>query len=382
MPIQSFAHVNMPGKPIPPHLRASRQEMRKSELQTSYLIIRLSAIGDVVMASPVAETIKRQRPNAKIYWLTQPEYLSLIRDNPFVDDVICWDKQNWQALLAKGNLFALTGELRKLRSALHAYDFEYALDLQGLFKSGFLAWLSGAKTRVGLGSKEGSGRFMTRTISRNLGDRAHIGSEYRYLVNQLGYQEAGWQMRVPVSQEIISESLELLPQDLRTNNYAVVCPFSTQPQKRWVDDNWRQVILRLRGRYHLRTVILGGPKDIEHGNNLAKGSGAINLAGKTRLLEAGALIKNASLLIGLDSGLTHMGHAFKIPTVGLFGATCPYSHTGLETSSIIYLDRYCSPCRRKPTCGGKFECMADIKPERVLTEIKSLMRYFYENEKR
>ena len=336
-------------------------------------------MGDIVMASPVAETIKRERPNSHICWMVQPEYRLLLEDNPYVDEVICWDKKHWQSLFKQHKYLSLWREIRALKKRLQSKKFEFAIDLQGLLKSGFLAWLSGAKHRIGLGSREGSGLLMTKTISRNMGDQAQIGSEYRYIVNQLGFPEKEWQMLVPVSEEIAASSRALLPEGFGDDAYAVICPFTTRPQKHWFDDYWQQLILRIRGRYQLRTIILGGPAEQAQGEQLARGNGAINLAGSTSLQQAGAIIKNASLLIGVDTGLTHMGHAFKIPTIALFGSTCPYSHTGLETSSIIYLDKFCSPCKRNPTCGGKFQCMREITPDLVLTELKSLMKNFYES---
>jgi len=348
--------------------------MRKSQLQTSILIIRLAAIGEIVTASPVAKAIKDQRPNAIICWIVEPEYRTLLEDNPYIDEVICWDKKRWQTLLRQYRFISLWREIQSMKRTLRQRNFEFAIDLQGLFKSSFLAWLSKSKHRIGLSSREGSNLLMTKTISRNLGNLAQIGADYRYLVNQLGFPERDWQMFVPTPKENTHENL--LPDSYRNENYAVICPFSTIPQKHWFDDYWQQLILRIRGRYQLRTIIVGGPEEKEKGESLARGCGALNLAGKTNLQQTAAFIKNASVLVGIDTGLTHMGHAFKIPTIALFGSTCPYSHTGLDTSMIIYLDRYCSPCKKNPTCKGKYECMRDITPDTVLTEMKSLMKTF------
>jgi heptosyltransferase-1 len=98
-----------------------------------------------------------------------------------------------------------------------------------------------------------------------------------------------------------------------------------------------------------------------------------NLAGQTSLGQSAAIIKKSSLLIGVDTGLTHMGAAFDCPTIALFGATCPYLYTAGERSSVIYNPMKCSPCRRNPACDGDFTCMKSINPGDVLKEAVKLL---------
>ena len=99
----------------------------------------------------------------------------------------------------------------------------------------------------------------------------------------------------------------------------------------------------------------------------------VNLAGQTRLPEAVAAIAHSALLIGVDTGLTHMGTALARPTVAIFGSTCPYQNTGRPTGSVIWLGLECSPCRRRPTCGGKFTCLRDITPAMVLERARAML---------
>lgn len=352
--------------------------MRKSLQKTSILIVRLGAMGDVLLASPVAFAIRKQNPNAHICWLVQTEYKDLLEGISSVDEVICWDRSVWQEQFRNRHFLRLFKSIRDLHQKLRKHKFDLALDLHGLLKSGLLTRLSGAKMRVGLGSREGSHMLMTRTISRNLVGQAQVGSEYRYLMNQLGFTEQNWSMYVPLHKQSINNLKAMLSEKIRNENYAVICPFSTRPQNQWLDDNWQQLALRIRGRYQLRTVILGSVEDKDKAESIARLCGAINLTGLTSYQESAAAIQGASLVVGVDNGLTHIGHALKIPTVSLFGSTCPYSHTGQESSTVIYLDKECSPCAKNPTCKGKFGCMRDISADLVLTEIKPLMKNFYE----
>ena len=144
------------------------------------LLVRLSAIGDVVFASPVIAALRRRYPAARISWLVQPECRELLAHHPDLDRVIVWPRNRWQELWRGRQWPVLWREVRAFRRLLRDGDFDLAIDMQGLLKSGFLTWLSGAPERIGLGSKEGSGLLMSRVVERG-GDSARIGSEYLHL---------------------------------------------------------------------------------------------------------------------------------------------------------------------------------------------------------
>jgi len=348
--------------------------MSRTQRKKAMLVVRLNHVADVVMASPMASLIKHHSENVHLTWVVQEKYASLLRGHPDIDELIVWNHDKWLGYLRRGQLFALTNQLRDLRKRLKKRPYDIALDLQGILFSGFVTWLSGAKIRIGLGATQGSNWLVTKTISRNVGEETQLGSEYRYLLSQLGMPDSPWQMFIAPPNIPPEERYAKLGFEYGHENYAVFCPFSVFPQKRWPDEYWKQIALRIRGRYKLKTVILGLQKDVEAGQRIATSTGAINLVGKTSLNEAGDVIKNAKLLVGVDTGLTHMAHAFRTPTVGLFGSTCPYSYAGVETSKIIYQKRFCSPCNSKPICGGSFDCMKEITPDIVLSEIKPLMK--------
>ncbi len=338
----------------------------------SILIVRLGKVGDVVVSSPIASAIKQKRPDWHITWLTESQFTCLLEGNPDVDEVISWDNTYWKNTLAQRNYLSAFRYLKSIKSLLHARRYEIAIDLQGQLKSGVITWLSGAKHRIGLGSSEGSSWLMTKTISRELGDQSQIGSEYRYLVSQLGYNDTPWQMCAPTEPLTVdSETGRLLNTD---NNYLVICPFSSKIQHQWPESYWTQLCLRIRGRYHLKAVILGSEDNFEAAQSIARNCGGVNLAGKTSTLESTEIIKKANIVIGIDTCHTHIAHAFKTPAIALFGASSPYNYTGSESSKVLYLDRYCSPCHNNPICKGKYECMTEISPDTVLSETKALLK--------
>jgi len=124
----------------------------------------------------------------------------------------------------------------------------------------------------------------------------------------------------------------------------------------------------------LPVALLGGPADRAAGEKMATAAGtaAVNLAGSTSLSQAAALIARSRAVVGVDTGLSHMGIALRRPTLLLFGATCPYTDTTRADARVLYHARACAPCRRRPTCDGRFDCMRDIGTEEVLAALRQL----------
>ncbi len=334
------------------------------------LIVRTSAIGDVVFASPLALALRRAHPNAHIAWLVEPGIDVLIAHDPSIDERILWPKAEWTALWRAGKRVELLRRVRAFRKLLRSKQFDTVLDLQGLLKSGLLARMTGAQRRIGLGSKEGSQYLMTEVVPRG-GDPARISSEYLYLAQHLGLPTDDFMPTLHVDDDLEARTLKVLAeQGLAPGNYAVFAAFTTRPQKHWFDDAWRTLAPLLTRQTGLTPLLLGGPADVDAAAELTRGGKSIvNLVGKTRLDETAAIIKHAGAVIGVDTGLTHMGIAFDVPTVALFGSTCPYTDTGRRNARVIWLDLACSPCKRNPTCGGAFTCMRDISAQRVIHEL-------------
>ena len=98
-----------------------------------------------------------------------------------------------------------------------------------------------------------------------------------------------------------------------------------------------------------------------------------NWVGTHPLGVSASLVSKAKAVIGVDTGLTHMGIAAGVPTVALFGSTCPYTETGRDNVRVIYHGLDCAPCKRRPTCGGAFTCMAGIQPSEALMALAEVL---------
>ena len=327
------------------------------------LIVRLSAIGDVVMAAPVAQRLRDHYPGAHIAWLAQEAEAGLLGLHPALDEVIVWPRGRWRELRREGRRRTWLRELRALAATLRSRRFDVAIDLQGLLKSAFWARLSGAPRRIGLGPREGSRLLVTRHVPRPPGDPGY-GSEYRSLLDRLGVPPEPYRVEWALGPELKAGVAERIRENGVGGDYAVLCPFTTRPQKHWVEERWLELGQELERRTGLRPLVLGGPGDRIAARGLQAG-GLPGLVGETTLAEAAAAIAGARLLVGVDTGLTHLGLSLGTPTVALFGSTRPYLEPGVPHARVIYRGLPCSPCRRRPVCGGSFDCMAQIRVDEV-----------------
>lgn len=351
---------------------AKKKSLKGKQKGPRILVVRLSAIGDVVMASPLVGAIKKSWSGARVTWLVERISAPLLQYHPDLDEVIVWPRDEWRLLLRRGRLLKLFADILSFVRELRLRQFTIALDVQGLLKSGIWAFLSGAKRRIGVGSREGSRLLMTEVLDRaDVEDR--ISSQYFLLAQKIGLDTTDFRMVLEVGDEAQDFARKFAANI--SSGYAILCPFTTRPQKEWIPERFNETAHRLIEERGLATIILGGPADIDSALGLLPENEprAFSMAGKTSLLEAAALIKHASLVIGVDTGLTHMGIALEVPTVALFGATVPYLNTEGTSGIVIYHPIECSPCRRNPTCDGLFPCMRAITVDEVMETAHRLL---------
>lgn len=336
--------------------------------------MRLSALGDIVMASGLLPAIQTRFPQAEISWVCEAVSLPLLKHNTRLTKVIVWPRSEWQALWRAKRFGDLWRAIRSFRAALRAEEFDLVLDAQGLFKSGLITWLTGAPRRISIMAREGSHLLVHERIIPPAGQDRRISSEYRYLASYLGAQDADFQLDLAVGAAPASAAEQLWHNWGQPPKLALLCPFTTRPQKHWFEDRWADLAHQLQAQgWH--PVIVGGPADQEAAERIcSQVPGLASVAGKLKLDESVALVARSQLLVGVDTGLTHMGTALRVPTVALFGSTCPYADPTAERTHILYDQLPCSPCRRHPTCDGRFDCMRQLTVARVLGAARHVTR--------
>jgi heptosyltransferase-1 len=330
------------------------------------LIVRLSALGDVVMSSGLIPALRQRYPHAEISWLTEAPAAPLLRHNPRLKEVLIWPRAEWRALWQARNWTALWQAIRGFRTSLRSRQFDLVLDAQGLLKSGLCAWMTAAPRRISIMAREGSHLLMhERLVPPALKDR-RISSEYRYLAAYLGAHDTAFELDLAVGAAPAHTAERQWREWGSPTRLALLCPFTTRAQKHWFEDRWVDLARELQAQGWF-PVILGGPSDREAAERIcAQLPHLVSVAGHLKLDESVALVARSQLLIGVDTGLTHMGTALHIPTVALFGSTCPYADATTPRTHILYDQLPCSPCRRHPTCAGRFDCMRQLTVARVL----------------
>ncbi len=328
------------------------------------LIVRLSAIGDIVMASGLIPALRQRYPQAQISWICEAGSVPLLKHHPDLHEVIVWPRGEWEALKKAKRWGELWRAVRSFKAQLKARQFDLTLDAQGLMKSGLMAWFTGAPRRVSIIAREGSHLLCHERVVPPPSNSPVIGSEYRYLAQYLGAADGAFQLNLAVGAAPLAKAREATAH-LRAPLVAL-CPFTTRPQKHWVEASWSELAQALLAQ-GLQPVLLGGPADRDAAERIAQGvPGLCNLVGQLKLDETVAAISLCRRLIGVDTGLTHMGTALKVPTVALFGSTRPYLQGPSPFTHVMYDALECSPCRRNPTCDGRFDCMKQYTVARVL----------------
>ena len=320
-------------------------------------------MGDLVFTTPLLAALRQRFPQARISWLVRQELAPLMAQDPRVDEVIAWAPPRGLAWL---------GALRRLRAELAPRDFDWVIEAQGLLKTRLLARQAGGY-RIGFASREPGAALLDELLPKG-GDISLIGSEYRFLAEQLCGQSAPPAL---LPGEAARTAVTARQQELGLGKgYSVICPFTTRPQKHWPQHYWPPLIKGLIARRNQPVLMLGGPADRAAATDIANAVAderLINLVGATGVAETPAWVEGAGLVVGVDTGLTHMGVALARPTVALFGSTCPYTGGGRGPLTVMYDDLPCAPCQRRPTCGGRFTCMRDLGPERVLAAAMALL---------
>ena len=324
------------------------------------LIVKPSALGDIVHTLPVLHLLRKRFQAAEISWLVVPAFASLLQGHHLLDHVLLFERRRfanlWRDASAAKGLFSFAMGLRRQK-------FDLVLDLQGLLRSGWISWQTRAPVRVGFSyAREGASGLYTHHV--------HSGSPERHAVERyLDMTEALGCGRGPVVfdfdlQDDDRASVRTMTQAI--GDYAVLLPGTNWVTKRWPAERFEALIEPLRARFGLSAVIAGG-NDVREMNRAWPG--ALDLSGKTDLKQLVALLERAKLVIANDSGPMHIASALNRPLVTLFGPTNP-TRTGpyARMDSVLRLDIACSPCYSR-TC-SHHSCTRWLEVDHAMTAIE------------
>ncbi len=336
-----------------------------SEAPKRILIVKLSAIGDVLMATPVAHALRTAFPQSHIAWVVEGKSADVVRGNPCLDEVIIFGRTKSGHVFNDASNF-LRGVV-SIRRELKSGKFDACIDLQGRLRSAFVCLLSGAKRRIGASDATEHSQLLYTDKYEPRPDVTNIQQRNLDLLKPLGVDSTETAMHMPVCEDD-REFADRYFQDHNLGKEKVValCVATTWRSKHWTPEGWTAVADILWRKYGARSLMLGSKADIPLVQKIADATECKPLiaAGQTTLKQAGAVMEKCVAVIGVDTGLLHMAVALDRPTVGLFGASDWRDFQKKDNFIWVAKDYPCSPCRRRPTCSD-IDCMKSITPEDV-----------------
>jgi len=322
-------------------------------------LIKPSSLGDVVHALPFLAAIRRRWPEASITWVINRGLRSLVEGHPDLDEVISFDR----GLIRPGP----TGLARLVRFLLdlRRHRFDLAIDLQGLFRSGLMAWSTVAKYRVGLAeAREGAILFYTHPIATG-GTRLHAVDRLLRVAEALGAVTEPARFDVPISESDRRWAKATLASHLGPR--LVVNVGARWLTKRWPPSHFAEVARRAVVENGASLIAVGASEDRPLVDELLAALAplpCLDLCGLTSLPRLAAISAEADVFLSNDTGPLHLAAATGTKVVGVYTCTNPkrtgpYGPNAIAVQSCVW----CAPSYVKKC--DRLECMTELTPDRV-----------------
>jgi len=323
------------------------------------LIVKPSSLGDVVHSLPFLNSIKACFPKAEIHWVIAKGLEGLLTCHPMVDRLIIINKDMWKKLSRTADTLK---EVRHLLKDIRNEQYDLAVDLQGLFRSGVITMATGAPVRAGFSeAREGSSLFYNLKVKGGID--VHAVERYMKIAGALGCDDENIIFPFSLCSGEM-RNIEGIKRDLK--DYAVIVPGARWDTKIWAAANFGRIASLLP----LKSIVIGSKSDMEIAEKVVQASRgkAISLAGRTSLKELIELMRNARLVISNDSGPMHIAAGFNVPVFAIFGPTSPV-RTGPygKGHTIIKSNLECAPCFKKHC--SDLKCMQGITVDVVYEKI-------------
>jgi len=362
------------------------------------LLIKLSAVGDVVQTIPVLNKLRRRYPAAQIDWLVTPAIAELLQHNPAISNVIEFSREEWST---PWRLAPFVNSARLAAKLKHA-NYDLVLDLQGQLRSAIFARSTGTPVRIGFdkpraqawqastrkfskearrhawqGAREGSWLAYTNRIPVPTID-VHAVDRYLSVGPMLGLDDGAADFSFPIPNEA-SERIDAL---LDYYGIAKAKLVAMAPGTIWQTKEWRSDAFAEVARHFLQkgfaVTLIGSDRERAVCDDVAKlAPGAVNLAGETTLSELAALICRSAIGVTNDSGPMHLAVALGRPVVSVFGPTDPvWAGPYRRASAVLRVELPCSPCylRQLSRCRHGHACMQQVSAGAVIARMESLLR--------
>ena len=335
---------------------------------TKILIIKMTAVGDVVLSTAAFKAIRLKFPNAQICCLTSPQASAMVDNCPYINEVIAWDPQ------AK-NLKAIWHMSKELRR----YHFDKVVDLQNNRVSHLLSFLTAAKESYGYDNGK-FGFLLSKKIKNNIRNIPPIEHQFRIL-KMMGIDYT-LDLRLELNPSSKDDAYvdELLNSEWLSEGQVFVglniSASSQWPSKNWPLDHMVK-LCDILGHKNIRVVLTGENKDIPLVRKLIAKARAkpASFVGKTSILQLAALIKRCRVYISPDSAPLHVAAGMQVPIIAFFGPTDARRHMPpADKNVILHKPMKCSPCYSGVCRIQTHACMNDISAEEVARKVMQFIK--------
>lgn len=348
-------------------------QLKKDKDIKNILIRSTNWVGDAIMTTPAIQAIRQNFPNAKISILAKPWVKDVFAANPCIDHIIVYDSMHRH----KG----LRGQVRMARE-LAEQGLDLAILLQNAFEAAWLAYLARIPRRAGYNTDARS-LLLTHSVPlKKETKKIHQVYYYLRMLEGLGLEIEGEPKLFlsPPPDAATWAQKTLFKAGVREGDDLIgINPGAAYgPAKRWLPERFVELARMLTRQADAKVVVFGTNADrkVGEGALATAPERVINMAGKTTLGQAMALMARCRVFITNDSGLMHVAAALHIPLVAIFGSTNPVT-TGPFSDRVVIVrkDINCSPCL-KAVCPVDFRCMKEIMPEEIyMATLRMLERY-------
>jgi len=343
------------------------------------LIVKLSAIGDVIHTLPSLNAIRKHYPDAHITWLIEEAASSLVVGHETLNRVIISKRKQWIKKILGPACLKNIKEAYQFIKELRDTEYDLIIDFQGLLKSAILIALARGKRKTGFDKgmehMEHSYIFLNERIPP-VSMENHALLRNLMLINALGIKSKEIEYKIPVSdntRKFIDSILER--HGIKGPGILVAMnPVAKWKTKLWDNQKFALLADRLIEKYNASVIFTGSQSDKSTIDNIMScmSQRAVNLAGETTLKTLAALYEKTKFLISTDTGPMHMAAAVGTPVIALFGPTAPW-RTGPFGSEhkILRSGLNCSPCFKRQC--STIDCMKQINVEQVMDAANSIL---------
>ncbi len=337
------------------------------------LLIKPSSLGDIVHALPVLHGLRVRFPEAHIAWMVASPFIPLVANHPDVDEIIEFDRKKLARWFCQPAAFRA---FREFTRQLKAARFDLVIDLQGLFRSGYFTWVTGAKCRVGFAdARELAPIFYNKRLPKRPADEHAVEHNYR-VAEALGFTRVKPTIDLAITDDERSRAQSILDgiELPKGTAFAAILPSARWETKQWLPERFSELIDRISREQGMQSVIMGAPDERELCAKIANRctTSPVDISGTTNLRELAAIIEKAAVVVCHDSGPMHLAAALDRPMVSIIGPTNPlrtgpYGHQ----DSVVRRDLDCSPCylKRHSQCRNDHSCMKGLEVETVYTRV-------------